>query len=428
MGCLCVVLFVFSIYCVIGIVINPKVLISHSYAPYIFDIAFFTAIASLAYFVWTISKDRYNELSDRLSNEYKRKLAELDKLKIDLKDEFEQKNRQLNNKESEIKDLLHSATPFKRSASLIADLESLYFDDCSRFLKYKRHPARTAAMEVLRIKREAVNYIKLYKEIEFKYEYILNAFPEIQEYVQSDEDLLYVGEHCSYNDLDDMHDYRKDYLSQNEYNQLSEDEKSQLALDRYLSSKKSKWEIGRDYEMSCAMQMQKRGYRVELHGIKYKLEDLGRDLIAKKTLGGMFGEEILIIQCKNWSKERTIHENVIYQLFGTSIEYQIYNNKYSQEIIPVLMIPPHCSVSEMAVKVAERLKIRIERVPFSDFPRIKCNINHGERIYHLPFDQLYDRVEIKLPGEFYAWNVAEASRNGFRRAKRHIISENHRCD
>ena len=52
---------------------------------------------------------------------------------------------------------------------------------------------------------------------------------------------------------------------------------------------------------------------------------------------------------------------------------------------------------------------------------IKCNINQGskERIYHLPFDQQYDRIKIVLSlGECYAPNVAEAERLGFRRAYR----------
>ena len=250
----------------------------------------------------------------------------------------------------------------------------------------------------------------------------MNAFPEILEYVQSDDELLSIGEHYSYSDLETLRDYRRDYLSNEEYLRLSEDEKSQLALDRYMASQKSKWEIGRDYEMSCAMQMRQRGYTVELHGIKYRREDLGRDLIATRRIGGLLGNEVMIIQCKNWSKDRIIHENVMFQLFGTSVEFEICNNNINQEIIPVLMIPPHCSISPMALKVAKKLKILIERIPFKEFPRIKCNINHGERIYHLPFDQLYDRAEIKLPGEFYAWNVAEATHKGFRRAKRHIIT------
>jgi hypothetical protein len=52
---------------------------------------------------------------------------------------------------------------------------------------------------------------------------------------------------------------------------------------------------------------------------------------------------------------------------------------------------------------------------------VKCNINPqtGEKIYHLPFDQQYDRVMIgNVEGEFYAETVAEAESRGFRRAFR----------
>ena len=42
----------------------------------------------------------------------------------------------------------------------------------------------------------------------------------------------------------------KDWLSDEEYARLSSTEKSQLALDRYIGShNKSKWQIGRDYEL-----------------------------------------------------------------------------------------------------------------------------------------------------------------------------------
>jgi hypothetical protein len=54
-----------------------------------------------------------------------------------------------------------------------------------------------------------------------------------------------------------------------------------------------------------------------------------------------------------------------------------------------------------------------------DYSMIKCNVNGKDRIYHLPFDQQYDRVRIgTVPGECYAQRTEEAERLGFRRAKR----------
>ena len=49
----------------------------------------------------------------------------------------------------------------------------------------------------------------------------------------------------------------------------------------------------------------------------------------------------------------------------------------------------------------------------------QCNIGkQGEKIYHLPFDQQYDKILIDKQGEFFAHTVKEAEEKGFRRAFR----------
>lgn len=78
----------------------------------------------------------------------------------------------------------------------------------------------------------------------------------------------------------------------------------------------------------------------------------------------------------------------------------------------------------MAREAAKWLKIDVmENYPLNKkYPMIKCNINQSskEKIYHLPFDQQYDKTKI-IPeqGEFYASTVEEAEINGFRRALRY---------
>lgn len=54
----------------------------------------------------------------------------------------------------------------------------------------------------------------------------------------------------------------------------------------------------------------------------------------------------------------------------------------------------------------------------SKYPCIKCNIStDGEKIYHLPFDQQYDKTKINInKGEFYCEKIEEAEKRGFRRA------------
>ena len=329
---------------------------------------------------------------------------------------------ELERKEITLREVIDSTRPFGKLAEMRTDLEMVVFDESINFLKFKRYPAYSAADEIRRFKNISAKINREAKEIQYKYEYILEAFPEIKEYIENDLDLLEVGENASYKELEEARDRRKDYLSNEEYSSLTESEKSQLSLKRYLERPKTKWQIGRDYEMSCAFQLIEKGYSVEMHGIKYGLKDLGRDLIAIKSIRGLHDDEVLVIQCKNWSKDRMIRENVIMQLFGSVIMYRIDEHSlFNQKIVPVLMIPPHTVISDVALQFAKKLNVRIWRMANRDYPRIKCNINQGSKIYHLPFDQLYDRTEIKNVGEFYAWSVEEAESKGFRRAKRHMF-------
>ena len=142
------------------------------------------------------------------------------------------------------------------------------------------------------------------------------------------------------------------------------------------------------------------------------MADLGRDIIAKK------GNKTLIVQCKNWSNNKVIHENVVTQLKGTSLEYEIAHE--DENVIPFLISTTQ--VSSTAEKFAKLLGVEIRIVPLGKFPMIKCNINGTNKIYHLPFDQQYERAEINKSGEFYAWTVEEAEAAGFRRALRHYFT------
>jgi hypothetical protein len=80
-------------------------------------------------------------------------------------------------------------------------------------------------------------------------------------------------------------------------------------------------------------------------------------------------------------------------------------------------------LSPFARTCAEYLGIIVhEEFPFDrNYPCIKCNISKdGSKIYHLPFDQQYDRVVINITkGECFVATVAEAEERGFRRAMRH---------
>ena len=157
-------------------------------------------------------------------------------------------------------------------------------------------------------------------------------------------------------------------------------------------------------------------------GILEGREDLGRDLICKKE------NKTAVIQCKRWSlvKHKIIHENHINQLFGTATKYRIECKKVSalfkikEDITPILYTTTE--ISDKAKEFANALGVKLyEKFPLKQYPTIKCNVSrrNGEKIYHLPFDQQYDRTFIEEERlEKYVETVAEAEKLGFRRAFR----------
>ena len=85
------------------------------------------------------------------------------------------------------------------------------------------------------------------------------------------------------------------------------------------------------------------------------------------------------------------------------------------------------TLSDTAKLIAKELGIIVRENEDFDkkYPCIKCNINHTtqEKIYHLPFDQQYDRINIEPEnGETYVETVKEAEELGFRKALKHYYA------
>ena len=303
------------------------------------------------------------------------------------------------------------------------------------YLKYKKHPAYTAAETIKEIKNEKRTLVWQNKIIKYKINYFEKLFPWLSDLIAVDENEEIPVKIDDGNATDeDVEDRVKDWLTQEEYRALPSVERNQKALDRYLESRyKSKWHIGRDYEMYVGYLYEQKGYSIEYKGIIDGFDDLGRDIIATKD------DEIRIIQCKNWAQYKEIHEKHIFQLFGTTMEYWIKNfgnhknpksfkefAKFLNENKLKSIFFSSTNLSNKAKEMADVLSVEIiENYPLGDFPRIKCNTNYDEfgsktKIYHLPMDQQYDRTIItKSKGEFYAFTVKEAEDAGFRRAFRH---------
>lgn len=291
-------------------------------------------------------------------------------------------------------------------AAVIADLKTIHYKKSAQYLETKKNPAFLEAQRIKALRAETQATIKLNKVLEYRMAYIQELFPNINDIFEKD------FEESEFElETEENTDRVRLFISEEEYYRLSVTERNQRALDNYIANRKSKWQVGRDYEMYIGYLFEGEGYKVKYTGIIEKLEDMGRDLIATK------GNDVLIVQCKNWAQEKTIHEKHIFQLYGTVVMFSLNSKKNVKGIFVTTT-----KLSDTAKKVAEHLGITIvENKPLGEFPRIKCHINKksGEKIYHLPFDQQYDATVIDGNGECYAFSVKEAEEKGFRRAFKH---------
>lgn len=305
-------------------------------------------------------------------------------------------------------------------AKRIADYQEMLDTKDENYLRHKKHPAITASELVNEIKKDKHKLLENNKLLQYQLDYLISTFPFIEDALSLDADeLREMRKNISSNEYTQSeYETLQNYLSPSEYQQLSNAEKYQLALDRYLNKKKkSLWEIGISYERYIGYIYENQGYKVTYNGAREGFKDLGRDIIAENN------NEILIIQCKYWRKERIIHENIVFQLYGTMILKQLNSKKKVKGILATTT-----TLSEEAKKIAEYLCIEIKENELFDktYPCIKCNINRAtnEKIYHLPFDQQYDHIQIELEkGEQYVTSVKEAEELGFRRAKRHLMNK-----
>ncbi len=291
-----------------------------------------------------------------------------------------------------------------------ADIDAKKSEITAYQLETKSHPAFTAADKVRefgRLRREAVYQAKA---AQYQLDYILSLNPHLEDELEMSpaEATKLLPDH----DESSPDDPCKAWLSPEEYQNLPNIQKWQRALDHYNNRKKSNWQIGIEYERYIGYLLEQKGYRVRYFGATEGRSDMGRDLIAENK------NHTLIVQCKRWSKDKTIHEKHIFQLYGTTI-LQSFRTASKKEILGVFVTTT--SLSPLAEMCAKHLGIKVyTHVPLESYPQIKCNIsNTGERIYHLPFDQQYDRTMLNPDdGDLYVSTVMQAEAKGFRRAFR----------
>lgn len=293
-------------------------------------------------------------------------------------------------------------------AKQIADAQ--YYLDMRSYnqLLYQKRPALKAAEEVKKIAGEKRELMKENRQLQYQLDFYEKLFPWLEEFkeVPSDEAISYATEAYG-----TEYDAVKKWLSPEDYEKLSNADKYQRALNNWKNRKKSDWDIGIEYERYIGYKLECEGYKVTYIGATLGLKDMGRDLLATKN------GKTLIIQCKRWAKEKTIHEKHLFQLYGSAAVYAIERPGTHCKAVFITTT----ELSDVARKCAEYCDIAVvENCPMGEYPLIKCNTNKdGKKIYHLPFDQQYDKVVVsKNKQSCYAWTTYEAEGLGFRRAYR----------
>lgn len=325
--------------------------------------------------------------------------------------------RQINQKKS---DVIAVTKAFEASyvhgrkwlGEYIAEAFSVHEEAIARELESKKHPAQKAADEVRRVSAEKKALRARLKYLEYVLKTYHEYYPLLEEY---SDDILNELASLELED-DDAPDADRvaRYISKEEYARLSTTERNQLALDKWKARRKSNVEIGRIYERYLGYLYEQEGWLVTFIGALEGLDDMGRDLLCVRQ------DEVHVVQAKYWSKHKTIHEKHVFQLYGTSLLVpRTHPELLGKRITPIFATTT--ALSETALWVAQALDVQVKNIDMNqDYPVIKCNINGDNRIYHLPFDQQYDRVRI-IPSkdELYVKTVAEAEAKRFRRAKRY---------
>lgn len=175
-----------------------------------------------------------------------------------------------------------------------------------RLLTHRKHPALKSA-EVVRdevAKRKEAE--RLAREYRLRCEYIEQLFPFLADVIDPGEDSLVEQEFWDgERPWEEVEDESARWLTQSEFEQLSSAEKEQLALDRYLArKKKSRWEVGMEYEDFVGYEFERDGFQVEYVGMAEGLKDMGRDLICQK------GHKVFVVQCKTGVRKRFCTRNI----------------------------------------------------------------------------------------------------------------------
>lgn len=298
-------------------------------------------------------------------------------------------------------------------AALWAEHEDLKLKRTEDKIRYKAHSAPKAADQIKAIRAEHRTVVEENRLLRHQLDFLRANLPWLEDYMELTVDEVQAAAAAIENESEYASEYESlhRWLSQEEYLRLSDAQRYQLALNRYTARSRSNWEAGIDYERYIGYLFEKEGLHVNYSGATTGKEDMGRDLIVRR------GKQIKIVQCKRYSREKQIHENTVFQLYGSCVQYQLEHPgaKVTGAIYTTTLL------SDVARACAQAMGIEVhEGFPLQNYPLVKCNIGaDGVKRFHLPFSQMYDRLHISpAKGDFYAATVQEAMDAGFVKAKR----------
>ena len=265
--------------------------------------------------------------------------------------------------------LLQRAIGSPALASAIEEYQRLIDTALAESLARKSHPARKAALVVREqtgLRRAAEAQARRAHGILEYYESLAPFLIEYRRELTEEEVADDERWRADYSD-EEREDGATRFLTKDEYRRLSAAQRNQLALDRYWARHHSPSEVGRMYERFVGYLYERRGYAVEYHGIIKGVEDLGRDLICRKD------DKVTVVQCKNWSRHRTVHEKHLFQLYGSVF---LYTREYPEMSVRGAFYTG-TSLSPVAHDAATFLKILVkQRMPLDKtYPCIKCNVS-----------------------------------------------------
>lgn len=132
-------------------------------------------------------------------------------------------------------------------SELYADIKYIEENEVANYLKKKKRPALSASNTVKQLAKEKKIITTQLKMSQNQLRYYETVFPWLEDFKEVDP----IEAYKTINDLYSNDEYSrvKSYLSPEEYNKLTNAEKYQLALERYINkTNKTTWQIGIDYE------------------------------------------------------------------------------------------------------------------------------------------------------------------------------------